>query len=63
MNQATIRKATLVDVPIIRDIVHVAYAHYVVRMGRQPVPIGADYEEVVADGTMWVLTTDQRVAA
>lgn len=24
--------------------------------------MGADYEEVVADGNVWVLTTDQRVA-
>ena len=43
-----IRDATADDVARIRAIASAAYAKYVQRLGREPAPMGADYEAAVA---------------
>jgi N-acetylglutamate synthase-like GNAT family acetyltransferase len=49
-----IRSAQAADVPAIRRLVRAAYALYVPRLGREPAPVGADYEALVADGAVTV---------
>lgn len=39
----------------LRAMVRAAYAHYVPRMGREPMPMIDDYEARVAAGQAWVL--------
>jgi N-acetylglutamate synthase-like GNAT family acetyltransferase len=46
------------DLDAIRRLVRDAYAIYVSRIGREPAPMGADYEEVLADGAMTVAVDD-----
>ena len=47
MSQPTLRRATLADVPAIRDLTRSAYAKWVAVIGREPKPMGADYEAAV----------------
>lgn len=46
------------DAPVIRTLVREAYAHYVPRMGREPAPMTADYERLVAGGLVTVAEDD-----
>ena len=55
MNEARIRAATVADVPAIADIVHEAYRHYIIRMGKPPGPMLDDYAARVSEGMVWVL--------
>ena len=48
------RPATPADLPVIRDIVTVAYARYLDRMDRPPAPMLADYAAEVESGRLWV---------
>jgi len=41
--------ATDADVPLIRDIVRAAYTRWVPVIGREPMPMKADYEKAVAE--------------
>jgi N-acetylglutamate synthase-like GNAT family acetyltransferase len=56
-----IRPATSADVDAIRQLVRDAYAVYVPRIGREPAPIGADYEALVADGAVSVARDEDRI--
>lgn len=56
-----IRPAADGDVEAIRRLVGAAYAIYVPRMRREPAPMGADYEALVAAGEAWVGVEDDRV--
>ena len=49
-----IRPAAPFDVPAIRELVELAYGHYVERIGRRPAPMDDDHAEVVARGHTWV---------
>ncbi len=62
MSDVDIRPAAASDVPAIRAVVADAYGHYVERMGRTPAPMTANYEQIVGDGTMLVLTVGGVVA-
>lgn len=42
-----IRRATREDAPIIRELTRVAYAHWVSVIGREPLPMLADYDAAV----------------
>ena len=53
-----IRQAIEADVPAIRALVERAYARYVPRIGRRPVPMDADYAALIADGEVAVLEED-----
>src|ERR1043166_364534 len=50
-----IRLATAEDVARIRAIALAAYAKYVARIGREPAPMGADYEAEVGAGHVVVI--------
>jgi GNAT superfamily N-acetyltransferase len=39
----------------LRDLVRAAYAHYVSRMGREPMPMVDDYAARIAAGQAWLL--------
>lgn len=54
----TVRRAAMSDAPRVTDIVRRAYAHYVVRIGKPPAPMHADYGRLIADGTVHVLEDD-----
>ena len=56
-----IRRAVADDVTAVRAIVEAAYVHYVPRIGREPAPMTADYETLVAAGDVWIGERDGRV--
>jgi ribosomal protein S18 acetylase RimI-like enzyme len=39
----------------VRALVRAAYAHYVSRLGREPIPMSDDYHAHIAAGEVWVL--------
>ena len=43
------RRATLDDVPAVRDLTRAAYAKWVDVIGREPLPMAADFERVVRE--------------
>lgn len=51
----SIRPATADDVAVIEAIVHVAYAPYIERIGREPGPMLEDYRQLVEAGGVHVL--------
>ncbi len=57
-----IRRAVTGDIEPIRTLVQAAYAVYVPRIGREPAPMAADYEALVASGETWVAVAGDRVA-
>ncbi len=50
-----IRPATRSDVNRISAIARAAYRSYVPHIGREPAPMVADFEKIVADQTAWVI--------
>jgi ribosomal protein S18 acetylase RimI-like enzyme len=50
-----VRLAHATDARAVADLVRQAYQHYTARIGREPAPMGADYEQAIADGTVWVV--------
>ncbi len=56
-----IRVATSDDAARVRDIARASYAKYVVRIGREPAPMGADYENQIGEGLCVVLEAAGRV--
>ncbi len=53
--RATIRRASIEDVKAIEKCARAAYARYVDRMGREPAPMVADFENHVLNGQIHVL--------
>jgi GNAT superfamily N-acetyltransferase len=49
-----LRPATVEDVAEVTHLVRTAYQHYVVRIGREPAPMGSDYAALIAAGHTWV---------
>jgi len=49
-----VRPAEPGDVPAVTALVRAAYARYVERIGREPAPMTADYQAIVARGQCWV---------
>jgi predicted N-acetyltransferase YhbS len=58
----TIRPATEVDAPALRQIAVAAYQRYMPRIGRAPAPMAADYAAAVRRGQAWVAAEDGAVA-
>jgi GNAT superfamily N-acetyltransferase len=58
----TIRQATAADLDRIRAIARAAYAKYVPRIGREPMPLLADYAAHIARGETIVIGTAERVS-
>lgn len=55
------RPASAADTEPVRRLVHLAFAHYTPRIGEQPAPMTADYDQVVAQGRCWVVEEDGRL--
>ena len=49
-----VRPARVEDAEPMRRVVRDAYAHYVPRIGGEPAPMTADYDQVMARGQAWV---------
>ncbi len=49
-----LRRATDDDAPAVRAVVRAAYAKYVPRMDREPMPMTADYAQAVRDNQVWL---------
>jgi N-acetylglutamate synthase-like GNAT family acetyltransferase len=56
-----LRRAAAHDAPALADLAEAAYAHYVPRIGRRPMPMDADYLAAVRDAETWVLDDDGEV--
>jgi ribosomal protein S18 acetylase RimI-like enzyme len=56
-----LRLAHATDAPAVADLVRQAYQHYTARIGREPAPMGADYERAIAAGTVWLVEVDDEV--
>lgn len=50
------------DAGAVTACVRAAYAEYVERIGREPAPMGADYEALIAAGAVWIVRADDRIA-
>jgi len=57
-----VRRANSSDVGHIERIVQAAFDTYVVRIGRPPAPMTADYHAAVASFLVWVIEADGEVA-
>ncbi|MEU6136907.1 GNAT family N-acetyltransferase [Nocardioides sp. NPDC047086] len=57
-----IRPAEAADAPRLKGIALAAYAKYVERIGLEPAPMGADYEEAIDSAVVWVAMADDDVA-
>ena len=55
------RPAVVADVPALAEVARQAYSLYVERMGQEPAPMTADYDEVVARGEVWVAEEGRRI--
>ncbi len=49
-----LRRAAADDAPAVRAVVRAAYARYVPRMGREPMPMTADYARAVRENQIWL---------
>src|SRR5579871_3294525 len=54
--------ARLSDANDVRACVHASYAEYIERIGREPAPMGADYEALIDAGEVWVVRAGGSVA-
>jgi ribosomal protein S18 acetylase RimI-like enzyme len=57
-----IRRASAGDAATIATITNAAYAKYVPLMGRNPQPMDADYQQILAEHPVWLLYVDQQPA-
>jgi len=59
---AIIRRAGPGDIEELRAIADAAYRKYVLRIGRHPAPMTADYAQAVRDGQAWAAVEDGQIA-
>ena len=57
----TIRLGQITDLPAIKDRAYAAYEKYVPRLGHQPAPMLADYEDQLTQQTLYVLEDESKV--
>jgi len=50
------------DAAAVAACVRAAYAHYVARIGREPAPMTADYDALIAAGEVWVIRAGEGIA-
>ena len=55
------RPAEIADAPAIRDIVRAAYGKWVPVIGREPLPMRADYDKAVAEHPFELAVADGRI--
>jgi ribosomal protein S18 acetylase RimI-like enzyme len=58
----TMRPALPGEAGAVHALVRAAYAHYVLRLGREPGPMGDDYVRRIAAGEVWVLEVQGELA-
>lgn len=58
-----IRRATAADAAAIRDLTHLAYAKWVPLIGREPLPMQADYDRAVAEHLIDLAERDGKLIA
>jgi ribosomal protein S18 acetylase RimI-like enzyme len=56
-----IRRASAGDAAAAAEITSAAYRPYIERIGREPAPMGADFDALIAAGAVWVATDHDRV--
>lgn len=61
MENIRIRQAQAADQRAVLACVRAAYSKYLVRMGREPAPLHADYEALIAQGVVYVLANEEEV--
>lgn len=61
--RAGLRRATAADAAAVRDLTRAAYAKWVPVLGREPKPMGADYDAAVRDHVVDMLHVDGGLAA
>jgi ribosomal protein S18 acetylase RimI-like enzyme len=59
--QTAIRRARAGDAAAAAEITSAAYRPYIERIGREPAPMGADFDSLIGAGAVWVATEDGRV--
>lgn len=57
------RQAVPADAAAVRELVRVAYQHYISRIGRPPAPMVADYDQLIGAGVVWVVEAGGQLAA
>lgn len=58
----TIRRAGPADADLVRDLTRAAYAKYVPLIGREPLPMAADYQRAVREHLIDLLYVDGKLA-
>lgn len=58
----SIRPAEPADVPRLKEIARAAYVRYVDRIGLEPAPMAADYDEAIESAEVWVAMAGDEVA-
>ena len=61
MEKMYIRQAQVVDRRAVVACVRAAYTRYTARMDREPAPLRADYEVLIAQGVVYVLVIQEEV--
>jgi N-acetylglutamate synthase-like GNAT family acetyltransferase len=61
--RTALRRATPADAPAVRDLTRTAYAKWVPVLGREPLPMTADYNAAVRDYIVDMLHLDGKLAA
>ncbi len=56
-----IRKATIVDLPFIKDCARKAYTRYLERMDRKPAPMVANFKQQISEGIVTVASQNNRL--
>ena len=63
MNAVNFRRATPIDAPAIRALSRAAYAKWVPLIGREPLPMTADYERAVLEHVIDLVEEDGEIVA
>ena len=56
-----VRRAVAADARSVAEVVQLAYAIYVPRIGRRPAPMDSDYDEVLRSADVWVAVAAGRI--
>lgn len=59
LRHLTIRRATMADAPVVREITDLAYARYVPLLGRKPQPMTGDHHAMIVEHGVWLLVDEE----
>jgi ribosomal protein S18 acetylase RimI-like enzyme len=60
MDKIIFRKATIQDAAAVSALTDAAYTKYIPIIGHKPQPMTADYAKMVVEGSIWLLTLEER---